>query len=71
MKIEFTKEKPRCEMCLHSTKMYDGNYLCKRKKGVMTFDYACHKFLLDITASGNKRRHLHNMARLAPPAAII
>ena len=61
-----TDNKPKCASCIHSSKMItDGDFLCRKGRGIVGSDFKCRKYELNIMKMGNeKRRHLHNLANI-------
>lgn len=59
-----SEDKPQsCEVCVYSRKLSGLNELSCSKKGIVSPDYICKKFSLDITAkSARKKRFIEKIS---------
>lgn len=63
MKQSLYREKPICKDCMRAKVIpFREEFLCE-KKGVVTADYCCKHFSLNINAKKNPRVHLYDVGR--------
>ncbi|MDR0930962.1 MAG: hypothetical protein LBM38_04400 [Clostridiales bacterium] len=71
--VTILREVPQCKLCVNSTKIPFGNNVLCKHHGVVTCDFCCKKFELNIM-SGNqshRRKHLHKLNNIKVPCEIV
>lgn len=65
-KLKLFRDEKNCSNCVHSKQLpYRQELLCS-KNGIVSSDYKCRQYSINITAISTHRNHLYNFGRLKP-----
>jgi len=58
MRVQLTKDKPKCSTCVHSTPVTLGEgFLCDKHLNIIEDDLTCMQYTVAIDKIAEKRRH--------------
>lgn len=63
IKLNTDEQPPSCSVCIYSRKLSGLGELSCLKKGIVSADYLCKRFSLDITAKTARRKRAPNINR--------
>lgn len=65
MKVEITKDKPKCSICLYSTPVSLGTgFFCDKKCNIVEEDLTCWQYAVAIDKVADTRRHTQDFDKL-------
>lgn len=66
IKLNADEQSPCCRVCVYSRQLSGLNELSCEKKGIVTADYLCKKFSLDIMAKTSRRKRFLDKSKISP-----
>lgn len=64
IKLNADEQSPNCSICVYSRKLSGLDELSCEKKGIVSSDYVCKKFSLDIMAKTARRKRFLDKSKI-------